>query len=619
MAYDTVQIHELDKSDSVSGLDYVLLSQNEEAKACTVEKIRNIGATIDEGGWDKTASNEGVKQLKSDLATVKTDVETLKNNSSSSSTDIADLGTNIDKHIKDSSIHVPKSEIGDLTTLNTTNKDDLVSAINEVNANTGISAGSYARVYVNEKGKVTSGGTLVESDIPNLPFSKITGMGTCATKNVGMGIGEVPVINNDGLIDATIIPTCYGVATGTDNYEVTINDVGNFGDYIEGMIICIKIPNDSTGASTIDVNGWGATPILDNLGNEIGAGGLKANIPYNLCYNGTNFIVLGKGGGGNATPEQLVKGATATTDTGQIVGTMEQRKAFFISDSLADYGFSEDSFSITESNMSGIGLCSRITVSTKDEYLSDSVGIAIQGVHSTYVKSGVKVGGNKGFVGTFTSDATAQTWQILTGQSAYVNGDKITGTMVNLSSSSTIQHESGNSTKVIQADGLFVGNNTDGVRRVSFRYNGSNGFITGNTLFGLPESTVASSLGITSNKIVSGNTVCGVAGNVTAESLGGATKHTVQLSCTGESKTFYTLPFVPTILTCTQGNRASVINLNEYSSSEPYISVSFWGDNRAGGQKTAIGSLTYNRSDRSVQIYLSSTSYAGTYNLCAYK
>lgn len=364
----------------------------------------------------------------------------------------------------------------------------------------------------------------------------------------------------------------YKVTEGSDNaYTCTLEDIT---EYTKGLAICIEPHADSTGASTLNINGLGAIEIKDGNGNSINAGGLKTGIPYNLRYNGVNFILQGKGGGGNAKPEQLVKGATATTDIGQIVGTMEQRKAFFISDSMVDYGFPEDSFSITESNMSGIGLCSRVTVSTKDEYLSNSVGIAIQGVHSTYVKSGVKVGGNRGFTGTFTSDANAQAWQILSGQSAYVNGDKITGTMVNLSSASTIQHESGNSTKVIQADGLFVGNNTDGVRRVSFRYNSSNGFITGNTLFGLPESTVASSLGITANKILSGNTICGVAGSATSMK-----RATGTVSVAYNGSTTVELGFYPTILIVRYDRKTKSGDAKwDYSVFSPTLIFSCWKD-----------------------------------------
>ena len=120
------------------------------------------------------------------------------------------------------------------------------------------------------------------------------------------------------------------------------------------------------------------------------------------------------------------------------------------------------------------------------------------------------------------TSANATAGDILKNKTAWVNGGKITGAMPNLSADTPIQHESNNSTKVIQADGAFIGNNTDGVQRIGFRYNGAGGYITGNTLFGYPMSDLRNILGITANKIVAGNTIGGIAGTATIQSLGGA-------------------------------------------------------------------------------------------------
>ena len=122
------------------------------------------------------------------------------------------------------------------------------------------------------------------------------------------------------------------------------------------------------------------------------------------------------------------------------------------------------------------------------------------------------------------TSANATAGDILKNKTAWVNGSKITGAMPNLSADTPIQHESNNSTKVIEADGAFIGNNTDGVQRIGFRYNGADGYITRNTLFGYPMSALRNDLGITANKIVAGNTIGGIAGTATLESLGGARK-----------------------------------------------------------------------------------------------
>lgn len=111
----------------------------------------------------------------------------------------------------------------------------------------------------------------------------------------------------------------YAAATGIANtYAVTLNPAPT--SYTDGMGIVVKINVASTGASTLNVNGLGAKTILDSLGNAITAGGLKANTPYTMRYNGTFFIVQGKGGGGTATSSDILLGKTATTDIGFITG-----------------------------------------------------------------------------------------------------------------------------------------------------------------------------------------------------------------------------------------------------------------------------------------------------------
>jgi hypothetical protein len=114
----------------------------------------------------------------------------------------------------------------------------------------------------------------------------------------------------------------YKVATGSANtYAVTLSPAP--AAYVDGMAVCVKINVASTGASTLNVNSLGAKTILDSLGNAITSGGLKANTPYTMRYNGTSFIVQGKGGGGTALSGDLRLGKTATVDSGQITGTLD--------------------------------------------------------------------------------------------------------------------------------------------------------------------------------------------------------------------------------------------------------------------------------------------------------
>jgi hypothetical protein len=57
--------------------------------------------------------------------------------------------------------------------------------------------------------------------------------------------------------------------------------------YTDGSNITLKVKNTNTGATTINVNGLGAKPIKDALGNAINAGTLVANNIYFLVYEVT--------------------------------------------------------------------------------------------------------------------------------------------------------------------------------------------------------------------------------------------------------------------------------------------------------------------------------------------
>ena len=73
-------------------------------------------------------------------------------------------------------------------------------------ANSGVSAGTYAKVMVDAKGRVTQGLNLEVADLPEIPVSKITGLGTAATANTGTANGNVPVIGKSGTLEVSIIP-----------------------------------------------------------------------------------------------------------------------------------------------------------------------------------------------------------------------------------------------------------------------------------------------------------------------------------------------------------------------------------------------------------------------------
>lgn len=80
-----------------------------------------------------------------------------------------------------------------------------------------VTAGTGCKVTVDAKGRVTAISALSVADIPSLPASKISDLGTAATKNVGAAAGNVVMLNASGKIDDSLIPS---VAI-TDVYEAS--------------------------------------------------------------------------------------------------------------------------------------------------------------------------------------------------------------------------------------------------------------------------------------------------------------------------------------------------------------------------------------------------------------
>lgn len=70
----------------------------------------------------------------------------------------------------------------------------------------GLTAGDYAKVTVDKKGRVIAGKTLDAADIPTISKDKVSGLGSAAGLNTGSAAGNVVVVGNDGKISADLMP-----------------------------------------------------------------------------------------------------------------------------------------------------------------------------------------------------------------------------------------------------------------------------------------------------------------------------------------------------------------------------------------------------------------------------
>lgn len=79
-------------------------------------------------------------------------------------------------------------------------------------------------------------------------------------------------------------------ASGTNTYTATITPA--IAAYLNTHRFFIRFTNANTGASTLNLNGLGAVPIVRNNGNALTSGDILAGGIYVLAYDGTNFRLI---------------------------------------------------------------------------------------------------------------------------------------------------------------------------------------------------------------------------------------------------------------------------------------------------------------------------------------
>lgn len=114
-----------------------------------------------------------------------------------------------------------------------------------------------------------------------------------------------------------------GTATGTNTLTATYEAITALKN---GLGVAFLNTTSSTLATTLNINGLGAIPILKANGNPVT--NLKANGIYTLRYANGNFILQGEGGEyGTATASDVVVGKTIGTENGVVSGSFSNIKS----------------------------------------------------------------------------------------------------------------------------------------------------------------------------------------------------------------------------------------------------------------------------------------------------
>lgn len=100
-----------------------------------------------------------------------------------------------------------------------------------------------------------------------------------------------PIWTVDNIVDSQLVTLYGGVDTGIANAYV-LNFVSNFTAYADGIAIFWIPSNTNTGASTINVNGLGPVPIVNQNGSALYLGQLQANQFALIIYKGAGFNLI---------------------------------------------------------------------------------------------------------------------------------------------------------------------------------------------------------------------------------------------------------------------------------------------------------------------------------------
>lgn len=339
-------------------------------------------------------------------------------------------------------LYASNSSIGDLSQLTTTDKTNLVNAINEVKISgtggEGVDLSGYAtKNELDNKVDKIAGKTLSTNDYTTAEQNKLKGIAEGATKTIvedsvtststtnavsaksvkqtydlanSKANTDVATTTNKGLMSNADKSKLDGIAEGANNYNLPVATSSILGgvkvavntgieltsdgtisattlkksmddhsvdslshvfycgsssgvnakvinntaveSYIEGLQVKFKNSDANTGNVTVNVNGLGTKKLLSFTGTELKSAELRANMVYNIVYNGTDFFLASGGvntGDATALSNDILSGKTAYVDGQKITGAMTDNGA------VTEYIPTNDTITIPEGYHNGKG------------------------------------------------------------------------------------------------------------------------------------------------------------------------------------------------------------------------------------------------------------------------
>ncbi|MEO2679778.1 hypothetical protein [Clostridium butyricum] len=322
---------------------------------------------------------------------------------------------------------------------------------------------------------------------------------------------KVSQLNNDAGyitqadVDTSISPFYVATESSPNVYKVTTGE--SLSSLKDGYSVRVAIPTNATGNISITID---SITVPVKLSDGTNVSDFKTNGVYSLTYYNGNFICASAGGKSvdmvTFTSDKLLTGYTANNSDGKAIeGTM----------------------------------------------VNNGSPTATLNCDGTYnIQEGYYSGGTitANSLASQTADATAGALQIVPPYTAYVNGQKVTGTMNVMPVDTT------------STDGVYGQANANNFAYGVYSKNDTNPYVylgipqwsytTKNSWVRYPASSLASNIGLTADKIVAGNTILGVTGTA-----GGGNIYTGEIKKTNINSSFtieaYNIPFTPKVLIIT--------------------------------------------------------------------
>ena len=214
----------------------------------------------------------------------------------------------------------------------------------------------------------------------------------------------------------------------------------------------------------------------------------------------------------NAVETDILSGKTAYVDGNKITGTITSKEAqTYIpssSEQIIDAGqYLSGAQTIsavpTEEKTITPSALSQEIIPTENKFLSKVIVSGDANLTAKNVKSGVTIFGVEG---SYTSDANAMAEDIAMNKTAYINGQKITGTLPLFPNSRTFT-----------VDNAGVADNTEDSELEFTTINTAKQILDSNLnmKFSASYSDIVTAIGLTADKLISGNTILGIEGMAT--------------------------------------------------------------------------------------------------------